>query len=353
MSLFREDLANLPSYVAGKPSTDPAIIKLSSNEMPFEPLPSIQAAITEGVGSLQEYPDMMAVNLRQRVAKFHGVDSDWVAVSNGSVNMIEKILDAACEPGDEVVCAWRSFESYPIATALAAALTIKVPVTDLGEHDLDAMAEAVTDKTAAIIVCSPNNPTGTAVTHADLARFLDRIDESIPVILDEAYIHFARMEDRVRSDELLAKHANLIVLRTFSKAYSLAGLRVGYALAHPATAETLRTVGTPFAVNALAQRAAIAALDATDKVVARTDDVVAERERVIAELADLGFAIPRSQANFMWFEMTNVEPFLAAAERHRIVVRAFVGDGVRVSIGTPEANDRIIAAAADYAKSLR
>lgn len=352
MSFFRSDLDNLPAYVAGKAGSDPNIIKLASNEMPFGTLPTVKAVIEEHLGTLNVYPDMMAVRMREEIASHHGVNIDQVATSNGSVNMIEKILGAVCEPGGEIVYAWRSFESYPIAVNLAGGTSVRVPLTPAGEHDLEAMAKAVTDKTRAIIVCSPNNPTGTALTHTELTGFLNAVDERVPVILDEAYIHFVRRSDPVRSVELLNRHGNFIILRTFSKAYSLAGLRVGYALAESSVADKLRSVGTPFGVNTLGQAAAIAALHDAEEVMRRSDFVAAERDRVSAALAELGFTIPKSEANFVWFEMIETEPFVEIAARHLITVRAFAGDGVRVSIGSVEANDRIIATATEYAQHI-
>lgn len=348
MRLFRDDLSTIPSYVPGKPGTDPSVIKLSSNEMPFGPLPSVQAAIAQEIGSLHTYPDMYAVEMSERVAAMHGVSPDSVVASNGSVAMIEKILEAACLPDSEVVIPWRSFEAYPIAITVAGGTAVPVPLTASGDHDLDAMAAAVGEKTAAVMICSPNNPTGTAVTHTELSRFLGRVGDVL-VVLDEAYIDFVRMTDPVKSVDLLAEHPNLIILRTFSKAYSLAGLRAGYALAHPDAAVTLRAVATPFGVNSLAQSAAVAALDEAADVRLRTDFVAAERTRVIAGLAELGYTIPASQANFVWFEMTETDRFVEAAADSGITVRAFPGDGVRVSIGSTEANDRILAAARAFA----
>ena len=351
MSLFRHDLASLPAYVPGKPGSDSSIIKLSSNEMPYGPLPGVQAAIAQGIGSLHSYPDMFASGLAARIAARHGVDPAGVVVSNGSVAMIEKILDAACEPQSEVVLPWRSFEAYPIAIAIAGATAITVPLTAEGDHDLAGMLSAVTDRTAVVMVCSPNNPTGNALTHSDLERFLHTVRDDVIVVLDEAYIDFVDMADPVRSVELLAKHPNLIILRTFSKAYSLAGLRVGYALAHPASAATLRAVATPFGVNSLAQAAAHATLESETEIAARCRVVMGERTRVAAALTESGFAVPSSQANFVWLPVTDTDGFVADAARAGITVRAFPG-GVRVSIGSREANDRTLAAAGAYASRM-
>lgn len=350
MSFFRDDLSSIPAYVPGKPGGDPAVIKLSSNEMPFGPLPSIQAVIAQGIGALHTYPDMYGTVLSEKIARFHGVSPDCIVPSNGSVAMIEKILDAACSPGSDVVIPWRSFEAYPIAITVAGGNAVRVPLLADGGHDLEAMADAVNDKTAVVMVCSPNNPTGNAITHGQLAAFLARVPGDVLVVLDEAYIDFLRMADPVRSVELLAKHPNLIILRTFSKAYSLAGLRVGYAIAHPDQAKTLRAIATPFGVNSLSQSAAAAALEEVQEVRIRTDFIAAERDRVLAELSALGYQPPASQANFVWFQMEQTARFVETAARSGIVVRAFEGDGVRVSLGSTEANDRIIDAARAYAE---
>lgn len=349
MSLFRDDLSSIPTYVPGRPGTDTSVIKLSSNEMPDGPLPSIQAVIAQAIGSLHTYPDMYARVLSEKIAAFHGVSVGSIVVSNGSVAMIEKILDAACVPGSDVVMGWRSFEAYPIAVTVAGGRAVRVPLLADGSHDLDTMAEAVISDTAAVIVCSPNNPTGNALSHTRLANFLNEMSSQVLVILDEAYIDFVRMTDPVRSVELLAEHPNLIILRTFSKAYSLAGLRIGYAIAHPDQARTLRAVATPFGVNSLAQAAGVAALDEATEVRARTETIAAERTRVLAELGMLGYEVPVSQANFVWVEMAETGPFVAAAARHGITVRAFECEGVRISLGSTEANDKIIATARDYA----
>ena len=350
MSLFRDDLSSLPAYVPGKPGGDPAVIKLSSNEMPFGPLAPVQAVIAQRIGSLHKYPDMYGTALVEKVAAFHGVSPESIALSNGSVAMIEKILDAACGPGSEVVLPWRSFEAYPIAISIAGGTQVRVPLDAVGGHDLEGMAAAVTEKTAAVMVCSPNNPTGNALTHKQMAAFLSSAPSDVLVVLDEAYIDFVRMTDPIRSVDLLADHPNLVILRTFSKAYSLAGLRVGYAIAHPDQAAILRAVMTPFGVNALSQSAAIAALDEAREVRVRTEFIAAERNRVLAELSSLGYDVPDSQANFVWFEMEETARFVETAAQSGIAVRAFEGDGVRVSLGSTEANDRIIAAARAYAE---
>lgn len=345
MSLFRNELATLPAYVPGGSSADIDVIKLSSNEIPFPALPAVTAAIAEGLGELNRYPDMTASALAEQIADVHGVSPSQVVVANGSVSLIEKILDAACTVGSTVVMPWRSFEAYPIAITVAGATPVRVPLTSAGELDLPAVLAAIDERTRAVLLCTPNNPTGTALSHSQVEGFMTQVPSDVLVLLDEAYVHFLTMSDPVRGIEMLERYPQLIVLRTFSKAYGLAGLRVGYALAREDHAKTLRSVMTPFGINNLAQRAAAAALAEQDEVMRRVAEVITERERVLEGLAATGWSVPDSQANFVWFETADTDAFVEAAARHKIRVRAFAGEGVRVTIGEPEGNDRLLALA--------
>ena len=252
-------------------------------------------------------------------------------------------MQAFCEPGDEVVYAWRSFEAYPIAVTAAGARNVQVPVTADGRHDLDAMAAAVTDRTKVVLVCTPNNPTGPAVTQSDLDAFLATIPGHVLVVVDEAYVEFVRMGDAVDGVATVRAHANVVSTRTFSKAYGLAGFRVGYAVAPPPVATALRAVSLPFGVSNVAQAAAIASLRAEPELLERVESLVAERDRVVKGLADAGLAVPEPQGNFVWFAAGDrTVELAAAADELGIVIRPFAGDGARVSIGENEANDRIL-----------
>ncbi len=351
MTFFRPAVDALPPYVPGKKSDDPRVIKLASNELPFPTMPAVQAAIEGRVSSLNRYPDMAGTGLVADIAETVGVSPDQVVVSNGSVAMIEKVLTAVCSDGAEVVLPWRSFEAYPIAIQIAGGRAVTVPLRPDGGHDIEALIAATGPDTAALMLCSPNNPTGVALTHAEVERVLSAVPDTVPVLLDEAYIEFVEMDDAVRSVELLANHENLIVLRTFSKAYGLAGLRVGYALASPRLAAGLRAVATPFGVNELAQVAAAAALRCLPEVRDRVEAIKAERTRVTEALASLGYDIPTTQANFVWFETEDTDSLVAAAERHLITVRPFKGEGVRVTIAETEGNDRLLALAGELSES--
>jgi len=241
------------------------------------------------------------------------------------------------------VFAWRSFEAYPIAVTAAAATAVKVPVTADGRHDLDAMAAAITDRTKVVLVCTPNNPTGPAVTQSELDAFLAKVPPHVLVVVDEAYVEFVRTADPVDGLATYRGRDNVVLTRTFSKAYGLAGFRVGYAVAPAPIAAALRAVSLPFGVSTVAQAAAIASL------LERVEALVAERTRVVDGLRAAGWDVPEAQGNFVWFELGDrTLDFAAAADEAGIVVRPFAGDGCRVSIGETEANDRLIAVAAAF-----
>jgi histidinol-phosphate aminotransferase len=345
MSLTRPDLAELPSYVPGR--SVPGAIKLASNEVPYGPLPGVVEAITEAAAGTHRYPDMGCVALREKLADRLGVDPVRVATGCGSVALTEHLVRATCLGlRDEVVYAWRSFEAYPIIAAAGGATSLRVPNRGDHSHDLAAMAAAVTPLTRVVFVCNPNNPTGTIARRAELDSFLDAVPETTLVVLDEAYREFVTNPGVPDGLATYGDRSNVVVLRTLSKAWGLAGLRIGYLVAQPAVADAVRKVLTPFSTSGLAQAAALAALDADTEMRRRAELVVAERERVQAGVQKLLPEVPDSQANFVWLPLRDrsVE-FAAACERHRVIVRPFPGDGVRVTIGTPEENDAFLTAA--------
>ena len=264
-------------------------------------------------------------------------------------------MQVTCAGGEhEVGFAWRSFEAYPIITRVVGATPRTVPLDAEHRHDLPAMAGAITDNTRLVFVCNPNNPTGTAVTRTELKAFLDAVPPDVLVALDEAYREFVTDPDVPDGLELLAEHPNLVVLRTFSKAYRLAGLRVGYAVASAEVAQALRKVGVPFAVSAPAQAAALAALDVEAELLAACRDVAVERARVVGELRSTGYQVPETQANFSWLPLgADAQRFAAHCAEQKVIVRPFAGDGVRVTIGSPEENDAFLAAASSFAAGSR
>lgn len=347
MTLIRPDLDRLPDYVPGR--AIPGSIKLASNEVTFPPTPPVLAAIAEAAAAGNRYPDLAVTTLTQRLARFLDVAPERIAVGCGSVSLCQQLVSVTClTPADEVIFAWRSFEAYPIVTQIGGATAVTVPLSSDFRHDLDAMAAAVTPRTRLVFVCSPNNPTGTVVSAAELERFLAAVGPGVLVVLDEAYHEFAT--DAVDGLLLLDAHPNLVVLRTFSKAYRLAALRVGYAVGAAEVATALRKVCSPFSVNALAQAAAVAALDDADAVLAVVPQVLRERERVRNGLLAAGFVVPPTQANFVWLALGERTPaFAAHCLDHKVVVRPFAADGVRVTVSGPRENDVFLTAAGEFA----
>jgi len=344
----------LPAYVPGaRVGTDRPSHKLSSNENPHEPLEPVRAAVAQAAVRMNRYPDMFATELVAALAARHGVDPAGVVAGCGSVAVLGHVLQAFCDAGDEVVYAWRSFEAYPILVRLQGAVPVEVPLDAEGRHDLRAMAAAVTARTRVLLVCSPNNPTGPAVGHAEMLALLAAVPPRVLVVLDEAYVEFVTAGDAADGDALLAAHPHLLLLRTFSKAYGLAGLRVGYAVARPDVAGPVRTASTPFGVNDLAQVGALASLGARDALMDRVDVVVAERERVVATLRSQGWTVPDAQGNFVWLAAGARTAELAAlAAADGVLVRPFAGEGIRASIGSPAANDALLALTAAWAGGL-
>jgi histidinol-phosphate aminotransferase len=345
--LTRADLDALPSYVPGK--TIPGSIKLASNEVPYGPLPGVVEAITEAAANAHRYPDMGVVALRAALAQRLGVADERVATGCGSVALAEHLAKATCRDGDEIVYSWRSFEAYPIISATAGARGVAVPNTADHGHDLPAMAATITDRTRLVLVCNPNNPTGTALRSAELDAFLDQVGPDVLVVLDEAYREFVTDPDVPDGVTRYADRPNVVVLRTMSKAWGLAGLRVGYLVAHPDVAAAVRKVITPFSTSALAQAAALAALDQAEEMSRRVGLVIAERDRVSSVLAKMFGEVPSTQANFVWLPLRDrAEAFGAACLNQGVIVRPFPGDGVRITTGTPPENDALIEAAEQF-----
>ncbi|MBF6173419.1 histidinol-phosphate transaminase [Nocardia blacklockiae] len=341
---IRPDLESIPAYAPGR--SRPGAVKLASNESTPGPLPTVAKAIAEAAELANRYPDNMASELRAAVAEFHGVDVANVAIGCGSVALCQELVQITCAAAtDEVLFAWRSFEAYPIVTQVGNARAVQVPLTEEFAHDLDAMAAAVTEHTKLIFVCNPNNPTGTAYGRADLERFLDAVPEHVLVVLDEAYYEYLRLpDDHPNGVEMGRGRSNVLVLRTFSKAYGLAGLRVGYAVGAPEVITALLKVHIPFSVNRLAQAAAIASLEAREELLDRTEHVAAERDRMRAALLDAGYVVPRSEANFVWLPLgERSAEFGEASAEAGIIVRPYGVDGVRVTAGDPHENDLFLA----------
>lgn len=340
----------IPGYKAGR-AAELDELKLSSNENPFPPLPGVVERAAAELARVNRYPDAGVTRLHDALAAHLGRPTEAFAAGTGSVAVLFSLLDAYCGPGDEVVTAWRSFEAYPIAVTVTGATHVRVPLRADATHDLDAMAAAVTDRTKVVVVCTPNNPTGPVVGHAELERFVESLPPSVLVVVDEAYVEFVRDPAAARGLELQARFDNVVVLRTFSKAYGLAGLRVGYLVGHADVAAATRKATPPFSVTDVAQAAAVASLEARDELAERVESVVGGRATLLEGLRGQGWTVPDSEANFVWLP-TDDGPALAEA-LWPVSVRPFPGPvaeggGVRISVGTDAANERLLDAAARH-----
>ena len=347
---LRPEIMAAAPYRQGKPAPTDSF-KLSSNENPFDPLPEVLEAIAKS--AINRYPDAAASALSDRLAERFGVNRAEVHVGSGSVSILAQLIQAAAGPGDEVLYSWRSFEAYPGLTTVAGATSVMVPNTADHRHDLVAMAAAVTEQTRVVIVCTPNNPTGTIVTADEFHAFMAAVPQDLLVLLDEAYVEFVTDPAAIDGRDVLGRYPNLVVLRTFSKAFGLAGLRVGYAVGPERILDAARATAIPLSVTEPAQRAAIAALDHEEKVMDRVAVLTERRDEIVDTVRAQGWAVPLSQANFFWLptgaDTAAANDILLA---HGIVARALLPDGIRVSIGEAESAEGIFAATAEIAQSF-
>jgi histidinol-phosphate aminotransferase len=308
----------------------------------------VRDVITDAAAGINSYPDNGADALTAAIARRHRVTASRVALGGGAAGVMQQLLTALAGPGAEVLYAWRSFEAYPLLSALAGATCVRVPLRDEA-HDLAAMADAISERTRLIFVCTPNNPTGTATPAADFMRFLDRVPEHCLVALDEAYIEYITAADALDGLAACRDRPNVAVIRTFSKAYGLAGLRVGYLIGSEPVAAAVRKTMLPFTVNTLAQTAAIASLAAEAELLERVQEVIKERDRVRDTLLCHGWTVPPSHANFLWLRLgQQTKAFARQCQNSGLKVRAFADEGVRVAIGTPDANDAFLTVATGW-----
>lgn len=347
---LRPEIAALPPYRPGRPAAADAY-KLSSNENPSAPSDAVLAAIAGA--TYNRYPDANMTALRQALAAKYAVAFEQVHAGSGSVSILYQLVQAAAGPGDEVLYAWRSFEAYPGIVTVSGATSVTIPNRADGAHDLDAMAAAITPRTRVVIVCSPNNPTSATLTGDEFDAFMAKVPDTVLVLLDEAYREFVTDEQAVEGMQRLARYSNLVVLRTFSKAYALAGFRVGYAVGPEYVLDAARSVAIPFSVTEPAQRAALAALADDDRMRAQVAELTARRDRIRDGLRELGWSIPEPQGNFVW--LATGDGTAAAAEvfeRHGIVARVFAPEGIRITVAEEGAVDRLLQAAAEVVRTL-
>ena len=348
---FNRRILDIPVYPAASTyAFEGDLVKLASNETPWPPRPEVLEAVEAQLRNLNRYPDPEKSLLRRRISERTGVPAARVAVGNGSCEILLAAADAMLEPGAEVVYAWPSFSIYPHLAAMAGARAITVPLNDAGEHDLEAMAREVTVATRIVIVCNPNNPSATALPPAAIDAFTAELPRHVAVLLDEAYVEFSTLQDPDESIDLLERHPNLVLLRTFSKVYGLCGLRAGYALGSEEFRLAVDRVRQPFSVNALAQAAASEALTHVDEVERRVEQTAIERLHVESELAERGLESTDSQANFSWVSLgdRDEDEVVHGLADRGVIVRAGKALGeegrLRVTYGTRRENDRFLAA---------
>ena len=340
---LRQAIEGIPGYKPGGVPAGGVAYKLSSNENPYPPLPAVLEVLASAAEHINRYPDLAATALVTALSARFDVPIEDIATGTGSVGVAQQLLQATTGPGDDVVFAWRSFEAYPILVQIVGGTSVRVPLTTEARHDLPAMAAAVTERTRLVFLCSPNNPTGPALRRAEMEEFLDRVPTDVLVVLDEAYREFVTDPEVPDGLELYRSRPNVAVLRTFSKAYGLAGLRVGYAVAPATVAAAARACAVPFGVSTLAQAAAVASLQAEEQLNARVADLVTERGRVVDVLRAGGWNPPETQGNFVWLPTgAGTLRFTAACEAVGVMVRPFNQEGVRITVATPEIDDRFL-----------
>jgi histidinol-phosphate aminotransferase len=348
---FNRRIEDIPIYPAASTyAFDGELVKLASNETPYPPHPQVLEAVEAQLRTLNRYPDPEKSLLRRRISERTGVPVERVAVGNGSCEILLAAADAMLEPGAEIVYAWPAFSMYPQLAAMSGATAVTVPLNEAGEHDLEAMAAQVTAATRLVIVCNPNNPSATALAPATIDAWVAELPRHVAVVVDEAYVEFSTLQDPDDSLDLLERHPNLVLLRTFSKVYGLCGLRAGYALCPEPFRLAVDRVRQPFSVNALAQAAASEALNHQDEVERRVELNVIERVHVESELAHRGLEATESQANFSWVSLgdRDEDEIVDGLANQGVIVRAGSALGergrLRVTYGTRAENDRFLAA---------
>ncbi len=331
----RPDLDGIPTYSSARPGPVPVQVRASSNEAPGEAPDELVEAIATAGRRGGRYPVLAGLDLAAALAARHSLAAEQVAVGDGALSVLDRTLLSFVTPGAKVVMAWRSYEAYPISAMVSRSTPVLVPLTSEGTHDLDRMAGEVDDTTAAVIVCNPNNPTGTTVPWPDLEAFLDALPTTVVAVLDEAYVEYADPTGRPSLAELTTR-PNVMVLRTFSKAYAMAGLRVGWAASTPEIISAVRSVSPPFPVSTPGVAAALCSLGHPEWLEARVRETRAQRDQVTTLLRGHGLPVLDSQSNFVWLPIgAETTRFAEVAADHGVLVRPFADEGVRITVGDP------------------
>ena len=343
----RAIIDSIPSYRQGKPApvvSGQQAFKISSNENPFDPLPSVREAIaSQALSHINRYPNMRGLSVVQRLAKINSVQPENIALGCGSTEVITQLVRLVAGPGDEVVYPWRSFEAYPIIVAGAGAASVQVPNLPNGAHNIDGIIGSVNEHTRLVIINNPNNPTSTSVAADDAKRVVEAVADDVLVLFDEAYFQFNTDADTSVAMDLFREHSNVVVTHTFSKAYGLAGLRIGYAVAAPDVIDGMIKVALPFGVSDVAQTAALASIDAYDELHDRVRSIISERSRVVHALREQGWDFPEPYANFFWLALgRRTEDAAREFTGAGLSTRVFSGEGIRITIGEHDANTRVI-----------
>jgi histidinol-phosphate aminotransferase len=362
---FRPALDGIVPYEPGKPADEvqrelglARIVKLASNEGPFGPFPAARAALERGIATLNRYPDGGFYRLREALAEQHGVEPAQIAPAAGADGVVLYLSLTCLDPGDEIVCGWPSFPSYVLGALKLGAVPVRVPLAE-HRYDVSALLGAITERTKLVYVCNPNNPTGSMVPREELDHYFARVPEHVLTVLDEAYFEY--VEDPRYPDgiaEYLRAGRRVVVLRTFSKIYGLAGLRVGYGVAPPDVVTAIRTVQNAFDVTQPAQDAALASLGDADELARRRAANAAGRAQLVRGLAELGLEAAPSVANFVFAELgRDSRPVFEALLREGVIVRPLHGFGapeaIRISVGTPEENAACLEALARVLPAAR
>ncbi|WP_069161378.1 aminotransferase class I/II-fold pyridoxal phosphate-dependent enzyme [Nocardia altamirensis] len=314
---------------------------LTLSENPFPPLPSVLRAVNTTLAQANRYPEFLPTRLPTLIAQHLGVQQEQVVVGSGATGVAMQIMQSLTTPGAGLVCASPTFDGYPIMAEMAGLEVVPVPLDAIGNQDLVSMAMAIDKRTGLVVVCRPHNPTGTVLPASALKAFLCEVPARVPVILDEAYVEFVGAADQLDIFALLNRHPNLLVLRTFSKAYGLAGLRIGYAFGRREVITRVRRLQLPFGVSSAASAAVAASYAAEPELAARIMHITTEREALRAALRRCGITAPPSQANFLFLPGPGVA---TALRRAGIAAKAYPDGSARISVGDPDADRAVLQA---------